>query len=134
MSTESSIAPAVAMAVNRRYWDEAAAAAALSLRHAFQGTGAPELYDGPGTYADRTATMENSKEHFRRHPLADILGALLGAGPTIARYREHDSIVWPALPHLRRDDGQDWRMSPGRPRMPLSFSLSAHRSLGASTE
>lgn len=114
--------------------DEATATAALSLRHDFQGTGAPELYDEPGTYADRAATMENTKEYFWRHTLADILGALIGADLTIASYREHDSIVWPALPQLRRDEGQVWRMPPGRPRIPLSFSLSAYRSVGDSTE
>lgn len=114
--------------------DTAVADAPLTVRFDFRGDGAPELYDEPGTYADRDAPMRNTREYFWRHTLADILGALVGAGLAVGSYREHDSIVWPALPQLHSEDGRVWRMPPGRPRIPLSFSLTAHRPDSRRTE
>ena len=107
--------------------DDADPAADLAVRYDHRGDGRPELYDEPGTYADRSAPVRNTQEYFWRHTMADVLGALLGAGLSLTWFREHDLIVWPALPQLVTDDCRVWRMPAGRPRIPLSFSLSAHK-------
>lgn len=106
----------------------------LSIKFDFRGDGAPELYDEPGTYADPAAVMENTREYFWRHGLDEIIAALIGAGLMIADYREHDAIVWPALPQLISLDGRSWKMPEGRPRVPLSFSLETLKPAGSSME
>ena len=107
--------------------DEAHAGAPLAVRYDFRGDGQAELYDEPGTYADRAASFANTKEYFWRHTMSDILNALIGAGLVVDRLNEHDAIVWPALPQLQRDDDGFWRLPSGQPGIPLSFSLSAHK-------
>lgn len=75
-------------------------------------------------YADPTARLRNSRTLQWLHPVSDILTALIEAGLRIDRYEEHDSVVWRMFENLARrgPDGYAW---PGKPWLPLSFSLRA---------
>jgi len=99
--------------------------APLQVAYDYLGTGQPELYDEPGSYADPSADMDNTAEYFFRYSLSGVVTALASAGLKIDFLHEHDTICWPALPALERGDDRMWRMPDGRPRIPLSFSLSA---------
>ena len=105
----------------------AAADAPFTAIYPYRGDGRAELYDEPGTYADRDATLVNTKEYFWRHSLGDIVSAIAAAGLRIDSLTEHPVLAWQGLPALVEGDDGYWRTGPERPDLPLSFSLSAFR-------
>jgi SAM-dependent methyltransferase len=82
------------------------------------------LPPGVGNYADPTATVTKS-EHVFAHSFEDIFQALHGAGLQIEDLREHAYVVWKAFPFLVEDRPRRWVMPPGKPAIPLMFSLRA---------
>lgn len=83
---------------------------------------APLLFDDPADYMDETARLANSRTMERMHTLADILGALRGAGMRLDWLREHPRLAWRMFPHLIRDAEGMWTW-PDRPWLPLAVSL-----------
>ena len=82
-------------------------------------------YFGPGRdYADETQPVA-SPGYDWRHSLGDILNALIAAGLKIVYFHEHEVVPWKAFPFLVADDQGYWRLPPGLPSFPLSFSLKA---------
>ena len=66
------------------------------------------------------------------HSLADVVSAVLGAGLRLEFLHEHDYTLFPQFEHLERDTealsaGVVHRQPPGRPRLPLMYSLRARR-------
>jgi SAM-dependent methyltransferase len=59
------------------------------------------------------------------HHLGEVVTALADAGLVLDNLREFPWISYQALPQMQRDDSGNWRL-PGD-RLPLSFSLLAHR-------
>jgi hypothetical protein len=86
---------------------------------------AGHLYQGDGTYAERTAAFTHTRSVEWRHPLGSVVSALCSAGLTIDHLREHDYTVYGRWPFLeRRTDGTD-HLPHGMPRLPLLYSLRA---------
>jgi SAM-dependent methyltransferase len=79
-----------------------------------------------GNYADPTAPTTKS-EYVFAHNFEDIFGALLGNGLQIDELREHAHMAWKAFPFLIEDGPERWVMPPGRPAIPLMFSLRASK-------
>ncbi|SMH48989.1 Methyltransferase domain-containing protein [Rathayibacter oskolensis] len=89
-------------------------------------TGAPLRSDDGATYASDTVLEEHATTYQWPHSLAEILGAVLGAGLTIVAFDEHTTLPWKALPSLvPTADG--FALPSGRERLPLMFSLAARR-------
>ena len=87
----------------------------------------PMVFDEPGTYADRSATLAHTRTHEWPHPLQQIFGALLEAGLTIEMFHEHDRIAWQLWPCLEYDGVRMYRLPKDRVSLPLSFSLRARK-------
>ena len=85
---------------------------------------APITMDNPNDYIDPEARLEHSREVTWLHPLADILGALRGAGLSLDWLHEHDTIPWRMFEILVEDGAGLWRW-PDKPWLPLAFSLGA---------
>ena len=97
--------------------------------HAPEGV---DFDDGQGSYADLDASTEHDATLEWAHTLADVVGAVLGAGLRLELLSEHDYTLFPRFSHLIEDRetlgaGVVYRQPEGRPRLPLMYSLRARR-------
>jgi SAM-dependent methyltransferase len=79
-----------------------------------------------GSYADRTAVLENKTSHEWQHPLADIVNSLIRAGLRIEFLHEFPFCMFQRLPSMVQGDDGWWR-APGRDDLPFLFSLKASK-------
>ena len=98
----------------------------------FHDPAGERLEDGGGSYADLEAATANNATHEWTHPLADVLGAVLGAGLRLESFHEYDHTLFARWPHLELEPGAPgevaavYRQPPGAPRLPLMYSLRAY--------
>lgn len=89
-------------------------------------TGTPIRSDDGGTYASDTILEDHKTSYQWPHSLAEIFGAVLGAGLTVLAFDEYTTIAWKSLPSLvQTPDG--YALPEGRERLPLTFSLTARK-------
>jgi SAM-dependent methyltransferase len=79
------------------------------------------------TYTDHDEPVTNAKTFEWNHGLGETLNALIGHGLVIDRLDEHDWTAWRRYPWLEPHDRDWFRIPSGRARIPLSFTLLAHR-------
>lgn len=84
----------------------------------------PFIETTDGSYADRTAVLQNKTSHEWQHPLSDIINSLIGVGLRIEFLREFPFCMFQKLPSMVKDDYGWWRV-PGRDDLPFLFSLKA---------
>lgn len=78
-----------------------------------------------GSYADPRIEVP-MPEYGWNHSLAETVGVLMAEGLELRRLDEGDRIPWAAFAEMV-PDGQYFRLPPGHPRMPLSFTLELRR-------
>lgn len=95
--------------------------------HADYLSGFCDDYEDDGSYVPGSAgTIAHTRAHNWNHDFQEIVGDLLAAGLVIEELRESPYAEWRSLPCLvETPDG--WTMPEGSPRIPLSFSVVAHR-------
>ncbi len=84
------------------------------------------LVDDASDHADPDARLANTSTHQFIHPVADVVQALLDAGLRLTMLHEHDTLAWKAYASMVETEGRLYRL-PGRPWLPLSYSLKAMR-------
>jgi SAM-dependent methyltransferase len=85
----------------------------------------PTMWPGGGPdYADHTAIVTHPSYEWH-HPLGAIVDALITAGLRIEFLHEHDVLTWDYFSFMTRDEDGWYRLPPGFPRLPLSFSIKA---------
>jgi SAM-dependent methyltransferase len=82
---------------------------------------ASDTYTGDGGAVTSTTTYEWN------HSLGEIVGALVRNGLVVDALDEHDWTVWRRYDWLVEADDDRWSVPAGRPRIPLSFTLLAHK-------
>ena len=89
---------------------------------------APVTDDHDGSYLPVDTTFRASVSHSWNHGLGETIMALLDTGMALDLLVEHDSCPWEALPGKMAEgpDGE-WRLTEHRERLPLTYSLRAHR-------
>jgi hypothetical protein len=88
--------------------------------------GGPEVTDYSYSYTDGPP-LEHVRNVQFQHGLGEIVSALAAAGLWIEFLHEFEFDAFGRFGSLeRRDDGTYWR-PPGRPRLPMIFSLRASR-------
>lgn len=83
-----------------------------------------------GSYADLDVPTRNNSTLEWAHTLADVVGAVLGAGLTLESLSEHDYTLFPRFSYLIEDRdylsaGVVYRQPEDRPKLPLMYSLRA---------
>lgn len=79
-----------------------------------------------GSYADRTAVMQNKTSYQWQHPLSEIINALTANRLRIDFLHEFPFCMFRWLPSMvKSDDG--WCRIPGRDDVPFLFSLKASK-------
>ena len=86
----------------------------------------PLVLDDPRDYADPAARLVNQRTHQFQHTMADVVGAVLGAGLSLDWLHEHDGVPWRMFACLEEGPDRLFRFA-DRPWLPLSYSLSATR-------
>lgn len=77
-------------------------------------------------YVAGPTRFENPATYVWNHPLADIVTGLIEAGLRLDWLHEHPAVTWRMFRILVEDPAGLWRW-PGKPWLPLAFSLSATR-------
>ncbi|MDO9711957.1 class I SAM-dependent methyltransferase [Paracraurococcus lichenis] len=75
-------------------------------------------------YANPEARLTSTRETTWMHPLSAVVGALRGAGLALDWLHEHPRVSWRMFRGLARDADGLWAW-PGKPWLPLAYSLSA---------
>lgn len=89
--------------------------------------GAEAVYDEPGDYAAPEAVTENNRSHQWLHPLGEVVTKLADSGLRIELLEERNETYFPRFPPPYLEEVADglWVPPPGRPRIPLVYSLRA---------
>lgn len=85
----------------------------------------PFVDDCDVTYTDGEGRLSNSVAYEWNHSIGEIVSAVVSHGLRIVSLIEHDWTVWPRFPWLVEIEPHRWVTPPGRPRVPLTFTLLA---------
>jgi SAM-dependent methyltransferase len=97
------------------------------VEHSYFEETAPYVDDSDLTYTDGEGRIGSTRSYEWNHSLGEIVSALLDEGLQLRKLEEHDWTVWGRFPWLVETADHRWECPPGRPRMPLSFTLLASR-------
>jgi SAM-dependent methyltransferase len=99
----------------------------LRLRYPYFSHSEPFEFETQGSYADRSATVEQKVNYSWNHGLGEIVTALVAAGLRIEFLHEFPFVEWP-LPFLEpAPDGTHRLAGESDGRLPLFFSIKATR-------
>ncbi|MHB8467102.1 MAG: class I SAM-dependent methyltransferase [Acidimicrobiales bacterium] len=87
----------------------------------------PYVDDRDVTYTDGEGRVAHTRSYEWNHSIGEIVTAVIDHGLQIDRLVEHDWTVFAQFPWLVAGGEDRWELPPDRPRMPLSFTLLAHR-------
>jgi SAM-dependent methyltransferase len=85
---------------------------------------APQIEDYPYTYTDGPALAHTRQVEFQ-HSLGEIVTSLAEEGLRIEFLHEYDFDAFGRFDSLQRREDGTYRFPPGRPRVPMQFSLRA---------
>ncbi len=102
----------------------------LKLRYPYFTQSEPFAFEVKGSYADRTATVNQRFEYGWNHGLGEIVTALATAGLRIDFVHEFPFNEWPISFLQPAGDGTYRLRSPDEGRLPLFFSLKASKPAG----
>jgi SAM-dependent methyltransferase len=85
----------------------------------------PHVRDSPWSYTGRTSPLAHRQQVQFQHPVGEVVTAIAGAGLRVEFLHEHDFDAFQRFESLRRHDDGTYRLPPGRPRIPMMFSLRA---------
>ena len=101
--------------------------AELVLEHTYFEEPEPFVDDSGLTYTDGTYSASTERNYSWNHSLGEIVTAVVDHGFVLEGLEEHDWTSFARFPWLVREGDQRYVLPPGRPRIPLSFSLLARR-------
>ncbi|MEY3734005.1 MAG: hypothetical protein RL347_1364 [Actinomycetota bacterium] len=88
----------------------------------------PVTDEHDGSYLPVDTTFRSDVSHSWNHGIAETVMALLDTGMALDLLAEHDSCPWEALPgKMREDEDGEWRLVERPERLPLTYTLRAHR-------
>lgn len=89
---------------------------------------APVTDEHDGSYLPVDTTFRADVSHSWNHGIGETVMALLDTGMTLDLLVEHDSCPWEALPgKMAEGDDGEWRLLEHPERLPLTYTLKAHR-------
>jgi len=85
------------------------------------------MFDDGVMYTDGPALVEGRQTFEWNHSIGEIVNALLNEGLVLDSLIEHDWTRYRRFPWLELDNEGRWCVPATEPRIPLSFTLQAHR-------
>jgi SAM-dependent methyltransferase len=95
----------------------------IVIRHSYFGPPDPAPAEDEGTYADRTAKLQNRRTYEFDHPLGSIVTALVDSVLRLEFLHEFPFSGYEALPGMQKGDDGYYHLPPGSPQIPFVFSL-----------
>jgi SAM-dependent methyltransferase len=92
-------------------------------------TAEPLVFVSNETYTDGPPILRTTTYEWN-HSLSDVFHALRFNGLVLDAFDELDWTVWAQFPWLVESGEGTWTVPPDRPRIPLAFTIVAHRPLG----
>lgn len=86
-------------------------------------------FEFDGTYAEKTARLQNREDYEWTYRMGEVVTALIEAGLRVEFLREHPFTVYEQLPFLEKEGKARWRFAGGAEPIPLMFSLKAVKAL-----
>lgn len=80
-----------------------------------------------GSYADRTAATQSKTSYEWNYPLGTVVSSLIAAGLRLEFLHEFDYSVYQGYKFLVQGEDGLWRVPEGMPKIPLLFSIRAHK-------
>jgi SAM-dependent methyltransferase len=99
----------------------------LTFEHSYFEEDEPFVYEAETTYTDGATTLTNQRIYQWNHGIGETVTALIRHGLQLDWLVEHDWTSFARFPWLIETGEQQWVLPPDRPRVPLSFSILAHR-------
>lgn len=88
----------------------------------------PVTDEHDGSYLPVDTTFRADVSHSWNHGIGETVMALLDTGMALDLLVEHDSCPWEALPgKMAEGDDGEWRLVERPERLPLTYTLKAHR-------
>jgi ubiquinone/menaquinone biosynthesis C-methylase UbiE len=106
-------------------FDDAPDVTDLQVRYPYFPTGEPLRFEEDGTYADRSAQVENRVSYSWPHPLGDIVTALIDAGLRIEFLHEFPFSTFQFVPFMEKTGEHTVRLTKHDGSVPLLFSVKA---------
>jgi SAM-dependent methyltransferase len=97
------------------------------LEHTYFEEPDPYVDDSDETYTDASEPLVNIRSYEWNHSLGQVVTALVERGLRLDALVEHDWTVHQQFPWLIETAPGQWTTPPGRPRLPLSFTVVATR-------
>ena len=85
----------------------------------------PDVFELSTTYSGDSSPLASSRIYEWRHPLSEIVTALMKWGLAIEFFHEHDVLPWRKLPMMVSSEDRLFRLPNHLPPAPLAFSLRA---------
>jgi 2-polyprenyl-3-methyl-5-hydroxy-6-metoxy-1,4-benzoquinol methylase len=108
-------------------FDDRPEATELRLAYPYFPLPEPLMEETQGSYADRTAAVENRRSYFWVHSLGEVLTVLVQAGLRLELVHEFPYCVYPRFPWMTRGEDGWYRLPPPDDSLPLMFSVKALR-------
>ena len=99
----------------------------LKFNHTYFYSPQPTKYELDGSYADRSAKVDNPSYEWT-HNLGDIINALISAGLKIEFLHEFPFCHFDVFPFLEQTEPDKWKLPNNQEFIPLMFSLKATKS------
>jgi SAM-dependent methyltransferase len=100
------------------------------LEYSYFEDSAGVMFDDGAMYTGGPALVEHRQTFEWNHGIGEIVSALMGEGLVLDSLIEHDWTMYQRFPWLVFDDDGRWTIPATAPRIPLSFTLQAHRPAG----
>jgi SAM-dependent methyltransferase len=99
----------------------------LTFEHSYFEEATPFIDDAAETYTEGVATLRNRRTYDWNHSIGETVTALIRHGLQLDWLAEHDWTSFARFPWMIEAGDQHWVLPTDRPRVPLSYSLLAHR-------
>ncbi len=97
----------------------------LAVKHGYFHDPQGFTWTDTGSYADSSATTEQNASIEFRHPISDVLSALLDQGFSLELFKEYPHAAYARWPFLQQTARSRWDMPADLPPLPLLYSLRA---------
>ncbi|MGH9201895.1 MAG: class I SAM-dependent methyltransferase, partial [Vicinamibacterales bacterium] len=97
----------------------------LAVRQPYFPIDEPMAFEDDGSYADRSAKLENRATYSWPHPISEVVTSLIDAGLRIEFLHEFPFTVEQVFPFMDRGNDGYWRLSEHDGSVPLLYSIKA---------
>jgi len=97
----------------------------LIVREPYFPSDEPLVFEDDGSYADRSAKLENRRTYSWPHPISEVVTSLIDAGLRVEFLHEFPFTIEEIFPFMEGDREGLWRLTKHHGSVPLLYSIRA---------